>query len=767
MNPPRFFRLNPCAAAAAVCLLACWSAAQAQSAGSPAVDAQAAPAAAAPEKKSDVSQLSTVVVSGQRANGFSSAVVGVGAFRDQKPTDVPLTNSVITRDVMDAQGATSVMDAVRNTAGVTRTQLGASFYDNLAVRGIAMENRSSYRLDGSLPLVALVPIPVEDKERVEVLKGASSMYYGMVPPAGIVSFEMKRAGPKPVTSFSASANQWGAYTVAADIGRRFGEDDRFGLRVNALDGKDAPGLHNYDGKRSLLSAAFDFRATDNLSFKVDLEHYSKKATEQPAIQLIGTATVLPAAPNNRTNPAGEWAQTDAKADNGLIRMDWGFTDNWNLTMEYGEVRATRDRLFTQFAFNDISGYTTGVGRVFGNFNNGAYYKNDNGRIDLTGRLETGPVAHEITVGWTRNTRIQDTRGTLVQSWGCATISASCSVTSSKNVAQNLYNPIDVPLQVQTAPNGPQVTSIIDEGLYAVDRIILSQNWHVMLGLRRTDYDSGQTDPVITTPRYKTTQNSPNVSVIYKVTPDASLYASRLKGLESGAIVGQTFSNSGALLPAAETTQNELGGKIQLAGGTLFQVAYFDIRRAQTTSEPAPPGSSAPPGTPNAAPSTWQIQTQNGEVQFRGLEFAASGELTKNLGLVASAMFMDPQITRDSTLGASNVQGKIPGNTAKQTASVFAEYRFDGVPGLAVNGALYYTGERPVANTNNVFLPGVTTLSLGARYKTRLGSVPTVFQVNVDNATDKSYWSAADTTSANPLVSYALPRTIRLSATFDF
>jgi iron complex outermembrane receptor protein len=232
-------------------------------------------------------------------------------------------------------------------------------------------------------------------------------------------------------------------------------------------------------------------------------------------------------------------------------------------------------------------------------------------------------------------------------------------------------------------------------------------------------------------------------------------------------VGNTFSNSGALLPAAETEQTELGGKIQLPGGTLFQLAYFDIRRAQTTSEPAPPGSSAPPGLPNTAPSTWLIQTQNGEVQFRGLEFAASGEIGKNFGFVASAMVMDPKITRDLTVGTTNVQGKIPGNTAKQTASLFGEYRFDSVPGLAINGAIYYTGERPVSNANNVFLPAVTTLSLGARYKTVLGSVPATFQVNIDNATDKSYWSAADAGTANPLISYALPRTIRLAASFDF
>lgn len=775
MSPTRLFRFTP--SAAAICLLLHAGAHAQTGEGAPVpASAASAPAAAAPApatspeqapEKTPVSQLSTVVITSVRASGFTSKVVGIGAFRDQRPVDVPLTNSVVTREVLDAQAASTVMDAVRNTAGVTRSQLGAAFADNLAVRGVAMENRSSYRLDGSLPLIALIPIPLEDKERVEVLKGASSMYYGMVPPAGIVSFEMKRAGPQPVTSVSTSFNEWGGYTASADVGRRFGEGEQFGVRVNALGAKDAPGLRNYDGHRSLVGAAFDYRVLDNLTLKADFEHYTKKATEQATVQLIGTATVLPRAPDNRTNLAGEWAQTDAAATNALLRADWTLANDWTLTAEYGRVHATRDRLLTQFAFNNLAGYTTGAGRVFGTFNKGAEYTNKNARLDLNGRLETGPIAHELTFGWTRNTREQDIRGTSTQTWGCATLTAACSVTSAKNVPQNLYDTIDVPLQTQQAPNGPLATTIVDTGVYAVDRIILSPKWHVMVGVRHTRYSSEQTDPVSTTPAYEVSQNSPNVSVIYKPTGNSSIYASRLRGLESGSIVGNSFSNYGTLLPAAVTTQYELGGKLQLQGGTLLQMAYFDIRRAQSTTEPAPPGSSAPPGSPNSAPSTWLIQTLNGEVKFRGLEFAASGEVNKNIGVVASAMLMDPKITKDSTTGPTNTLGKIPGNTAKRTFSLFGEYRFDAVPGLSLNAGAYYVGPRPVSNADNVFLPGVTTYSLGARYRMEVAGKTTTFQLNVDNASNKSYWSAADATNANPLISYGLPRVIRASAKVDF
>ncbi|MCV5656037.1 TonB-dependent receptor plug domain-containing protein, partial [Escherichia coli] len=86
------------------------------------------------------------------------------------------------------------------------SQLSGSTYDNISIRGLLVENRGNYRLNGSLPVINLIDIPMENKERVEVLKGASSLYYGFVPPSGIVNFVTRRAGREPVTSIAASVN---------------------------------------------------------------------------------------------------------------------------------------------------------------------------------------------------------------------------------------------------------------------------------------------------------------------------------------------------------------------------------------------------------------------------------------------------------------------------------------------------------------------------------------------------------------------------------
>ena len=777
MSPLSLYRLTP--AAAAICLLA-HAGAQAQTpdappAAAPAASGAAPAAPAAVKEKSAASELTTVVISAKRASGFTSNVVGIGAFRDQLPVDVPLTNSVVTRDVLDAQSVKSVGDAVRNTAGVTQLGNSSASYDNLAVRGIAMENRSSYRLDGSLPLIALVAIPIEDKERVEVLKGASSMYYGLVPPSGIVSFEMKRAGAQPVTSISTTVNQYGGYDVGTDIGRRFGQDDRFGLRVNLVDGKDDPGLHNYHGRRNLEAAALDFRVIDDLTFRVDLEHYQKKSTEQSPLRVPAKLTILPPAPDNRTNLGADWAVLDAKATNALARVDYALSENWNLTADYGEAHASRDRSLPQVYLLDPD---TGDATVSTNFLRGQRYVNKNARIDLSGRIETGPIAHEVVLGFTRNLRFQDS-GDNYGTQG--------STTGTKpQFLTNIYDPATIPLLALATPTPGTTTEIVDKGVYAVDRLLLSKQWEVILGMRHEDYASYTISQASGTPppKYSINANSPNVSVIYKPTPNNSIYASRLVGLDVGQTVVQDYFNGGSLLTAAKTKQTEVGYKHQL-GGLLLQAAFFNIDKAfpvtqatdfcgATKTEAEDAAHAADPSKAQVVglqfgPNLWCVanQTQGGQVRYRGIELAASGEINRNFGMVASAMFMNARVTNDPSPPATNLQGTTPGNTPKTTFSLFGEYRPDALPGFGVNGAVYYVGRRPVYNNDAAYISSTALFSLGARYKTMLMSTNATFALNVDNLFNKNYWAAGDSVNATPSIAAGLPRIIRASTTLAF
>jgi iron complex outermembrane receptor protein len=145
----------------------------------------ASPAAWAQPADQDSAVLGTVRITAARAQGFVPNTVEAGSFRGSSIMDVPSTVNVVTREVLELQAAGGLYDALRNTAGVTRQQNGGDTWDQLVIRGIPVENRTNYRLNGSLPIMNFSQVAMENKERVEVLKGASALYYGFTTPAGV------------------------------------------------------------------------------------------------------------------------------------------------------------------------------------------------------------------------------------------------------------------------------------------------------------------------------------------------------------------------------------------------------------------------------------------------------------------------------------------------------------------------------------------------------------------------------------------------------
>lgn len=672
-----------------------------------------------PDQAKPAAELPVVTVTAGRTGSFKPDAVQIGAFRDTPPLDVPQTSNVVTREVLDAQAATTLFGALRNTAGVTRSQLNGAVYDNISIRGILVENRGNYRLNGSLPIINLVDIPLENKERVEVLKGAASLYYGFLPPSGIVNLVTKRAGRESISNIALSANQYGGANVHADLGRRFGDQQQFGARINLLGGREDIGVDNFAGDRALASAALDWRATPALGFKLDVEHYRKNVTEPPAILVpaaVNGVITLPAVPDNRLNLGGEWQKYDAKATNLLFRADYALNANWGLLLEAGKAKTERDRAFSRFQNYNLA---TGQGtlRIL-SFVRGQEWENQNYRAELFGNLPGDRVTHELSLGYTFNERSQDGR-----------------IFPGVSIPQNLYNPVAIAPRAPTGASSPAFPGTIkDHGWYLFDRMLIGEQWQAMLGARGSNYES-------TAPagyRYTANKVSPAFALMYKPVKRVSLYGSYLEGLEESDVAGPDRANAGQTLPPALSRQKEIGVKAEVAEGMLLQAAYFDIERPSTTVDSA------------------NRLTLNGLAQYRGLELAASGEVSKQLSLIASTLFLDAE-----QLNAANTAtyGKIPDNTPRRTASLFGEYRPQSVPGLALSGGIYHVGQRPVNDANQSFVDGYTTLSLGARHTTRIAGKRTTFQAVLDNVTDKNYWSSA----GNNLLGVGLPRTFKVVA----
>lgn len=661
----------------------------------------------------DDALLEEIVVTADRA-GYGAAFVQAGTFRNARQLDTPLTVSVVPREVLDAQLATSIHTALRNTAGVTRSQLNGATYDNLAIRGITVENRGNYRLNGSLPIINLIDLPLENKERVEVLKGVSALYYGFTSPAGIVNLTTKRPTAEPLTTATITATGHGGVTAHADLGRT-SEDGTLGVRLNALAGRVDAGIDGADGDRALASAALDWNPTETLSFKLDAEYIEKSIGEPAAIALLpavnGRITLPPIPPAER-NLAGSWQKYDAEALNLLGRVDWRLAPDWVVTLEAGQAHTQRDRAFSQFQNYDL---VTGEGQLLAFLVRDQDYENRNLRGELTGAFSTGPVRHTLTFGATSNVRKQDAPGQRQVTFG-----------------QNLYDPRPIPVtEIPSLPTSP--SKIEDRGAYVFERAELGDWLQVMAGLRYSDYENG---------RYTATETSPSVGVVVKPLPWVSLYGTWIEGLEEGGTAPANAVNANEVLPPATSEQWELGVKAEPLDSLLVTLARFEVDR------------------PSAFTNAERRFVQDGRTSYKGWEASVTGEVTADWSVYASALLLDATLEKAANTA---LIGKRPENTARFSGSVFVEYRPPAVEGLALTAGAFHVGRRAVNNLNQAWVNGYTTFDVGARYGFEVGGLEYTARLAVENVTDRSYWNSA----GNGLLGVGGPRTTKAALSVRF
>lgn len=692
--------------------------------------------------------LTTITVNADRNDGFKSNYVQVGAFRDQTILDTPSTITVLPRAVIESQNATGIFDVMKNSAGVTRSQTNGIFADNLTIRGLTMQNRSNFRLNGSLPVNNLIAMPMENKERMEVLKGTSALYYGFTSPGGVVNMVTERAGAKPNLSLQATYNEYGQLLGGLDAGSRFGEDQQFGVRVNAVGGNlGSFGIDHVEGERSLYSLAADWRVNDRLSLFLDYEKVTRSATEQAIITVpavVNGAIPFPVRPDpgNFLSP-GRWAVTAGNAENILGKATLALSDRWAASFEVGRAVTNRtERALPVFSFTDLA---TGDGNVSVSFNRGERFVNENYRAELTGLIPMGPVTNELTFGFMRNDRFQN--GAV----GGAVRIDPANTAIPLTYAQNIYDPI-VYTQ-RTTFNRPAIgfrpQNARDDGLYLFDRIRFNDQWQMVLGARRSDYENISNPNPTTQTVYRTKQTSPSASVVYQFRPDTSLYASYIEGLEEGETAPTlNVVNPGEVFGPKVSKQKEIGLKTEFFEGLTATVAYFDMD-VPTAGYPV---ATSTPGL--------NRYVQEGRSDYKGFEFSLAGELTPELSLVVGGLLLDA--SQVSTSNPAQV-GKTPDSTAERTYNAYVDYRPRWAQGFSFSAGSFYTGPRPLGQQEQAFLPGYTTHTVAARYVTRIpGDHKLTLQLNVDNATDKEYWSGG-----NGYLAVGLPRTTSFLVKLDW
>jgi iron complex outermembrane receptor protein len=737
--------------------------------------------------------LQTIVVTGDTKG---TEVVQVGSFRGATQLDTPLAISVVGRDLIDTQQASQMSDVLRNTPGVTMSQTSPTVYSNVAIRGILTENRTNYRMDGFLPVVNLIDMAIEDKERVEALKGASAIYYGFSPPSGIINMVMKRPTRDWMLAVRAFGNNHGRFGFHGDMGDTVGI---LGYRINAVYDQPDSGIDNTHGRRTVIAGAFDIKPHDDITIQINGEHLFKKVNEPGIWRLappaVPTTPAQLAALGNRvnflptqanpnpliplpplldpnTNFGPDWASNRAEESNGMVKAMWRFAEDWEFSAAAGFSNLQRDRHFnnldwTQTNTNPARG---GVGEFLMTqlqTQQGSLVKNRNYRAEIAGAFSTGPLEHELLIGVARLARrnIASTPANLAYSCLYSTAAATLGQlvgtllagqavpagTVASTCTQNPFNPHPIPLPtLEMVPNGLAIARFRDTGFYLFDRVEIAEWLQILGGVRFTNYKQND---------FSAKPTSFSGGFIVKPMKTMSIYGTYLEGLEPAPLPGNQAVNQNDVFPPSQSVQYELGFKWQPFRGLLFQSAAFRIDR-----------------------DFFLLNAQNvfgpdGRSRYQGIELSLTGNLTRQLSIYSSALFLDAkQISGNPTVVStilapngtffitpSTVGNRIE-NTAKVTFNATLNYEFTGqLDGLSVSAGVFHTGNQPINPLNSNFIPAVTTFDAGIGYKLRNENLPITLRVNWENIGNKKYFIS---TGSN-VVAQAPPSTIKFSAGFEF
>ena len=636
--------------------------------------------------------------------------------------ELPMTKEVVSGEAL-GQTQEGYSDAVKNVAGLSPTNSSGSSNDSYLIRGIKLNLFSNYRLDGGLPVTGVITNPTENKERVETLKGANALMFGIASPAGIINFIPKRAGAKDVTTFGLAGNGFGQYGFNADVGRRFGDQKQFGLRLNASALHLANGVRGLDGEGKFASIGADWRVSQRLTVQADLEYYDRRVSEQAGISILPAVNgVVPITrvPDPRKFLSGPWDVYTPRTTNLQVRADYALSNDWKVLVQAGESESHRHRTTVRIGGYDFASGANGAVTVQPISQD---YRNTFYRAELLGHFTTWQFTHDLTVGASSSER-----------WAHA-YDVQNLVLPQK---QNIYDPVALaaPVYTRAGANNPEQDST-DSGLYAYDTIGITKQFKLLAGIRFVN-DREVSGSVSSTSRV----NSPAAGVLYDIRPTTTLYASYMQGLEAGATSPFNAANPNVILGPTVSKQKEVGIRDSSWPGLSLNAAYFAIRRANAALDPLT-----------------NVYGYYGDIEYKGVEATATWEINRRWRLNGALLRLDA--TQQSPVQPT-FDGRVPENTPKWNANFGVQYRPEFVAGLTLRGGFKTISHRAVNNADQGWIPGYTLWDAGANYATKIGGHRATFGVAVENLNNKRYWNSVNA----GVYGIGMDRTFKFNAKVD-
>jgi iron complex outermembrane recepter protein len=604
-------------------------------------------------------------------------------------------------------------------AAVTDSYNSSGYWDIISIRGFTLDNRSNFQREG-LPLNAETTIPLENKERVEVLKGISNLYAGAASPGGLINYVVKRPTTTPFQVLRTEWSQQNNQLVSLDVSRKW-------FRVNAAQENIHPLIRDTKGDRSLLSGAFKYQISENSLLEAEIEWSRRTQPSVPGFSLLGNK--LPSVPDPNLNLNNQpWSKPVVfEGYTGSMKYSQILPTDWIASFTAGGQRLiTDDRLAYPYGCSAEGHYdrfcSDGTFDLYDYRSENEKRETNNVKAQLEGKIKQEELTHHLSMG----------------SW---------IYTAKDRMNRQAYNPVGEG-SVDGQSNLPSDPNLTSEGtnrdshhvdFFASDRIEF-KNWNLWLGARhsRIKKRSQQTDGSRLT-EYDQSFLLPWSALSYQFSHLLS-YISYGEGIESFVTPNRVeYTNRGQYLPGIISRQWELG----LKGNTdlPWSLAIFQIKRPVVTD----------------IPPDYKI---DGEIKQRGVE-AALEETYHNWHFGISYMKLD--VKRHGSTLLSQYNDRKPVNIPDETIRTFLGHDVAKIRGLRLDLRWTNEGRRAVLNDNSIMLPAWNKWDLAISYEKKSWNT----QLFLENIFSRRYWKESPTQYGHVYLFPGADRKVTLAMQFSF
>ena len=653
--------------------------------------------------------LASAIAHAQQAGDQAHALDGVTVIAERATTatktDTPLTEtpqsvSVVTSALFTDRGAQNLQETLRYSAGVVADAWGLDTRaDASTIRGL---DPVQY-VDGMRRLYNFSPMArpeVYGLERVEVLRGPSSMLYGAGAAGGIINAISKRPNFQTGGEIGLQLGSFDRRQLQGDVTGQLGDSGNLAGRLVGVVRDSGMQTDEIDDDRVYIAPSITWRGENsNLTVLASYQR-DKTASSQQFLPVVAT---LLAPPGRKLDPGTflgdkDFDKLDSRVASATVLFDHAFNDvvTWRSNLRYIDAKTDFREIFPDTYSNPEYPFIDADGRVV---NRLTYGVKPNDRIltadnSLQFDFATGTFQHVLLAG-IDYTDFREESSTFS---GVAT-------------------PIDIYDPVSTGVTIPEYSDLPDQrstqtGVYVQDQIRWADRVTMVLGARRdrvvskTQGMDDQTD----------NETTWRVGVIGDVGANVSPYVTYTESFLP--VLGQDVYGNPFVPMRGE--QIETGVKWQPTRNAMVTAAFYRITDTNRQTND---------------PDNVLNVVQTGEIESKGFELEGAFVFDNDFTLTASYSHSEAEVTR------SNIEwevGRRLNDTPQDLASLWLAKGFQIADDMTLRAGLggRYVGSTVSAGpTTSIRSPGNTL----ADAMLELQLPGWVFSLNVTNLFDKEYF----------------------------